>query len=440
LIEKIKNFLDKYNLKNKTVIIGFSGGYDSMCLTDILSKLREEYGLKIVAAHYNHNWRGETAKKEQEKCEQFCKDKNIEFYTETADDNIKKNETEARKLRYKFFERAVKKYNADAVFTAHNYNDNAETLLYRIAKGTGIVGLKGILEHRDMYYRPLLSVKRADIEQYCKDNNLTPNIDDSNEDNIHKRNLIRNEILPIFKEINSDILGALNNLAKVAGMECSIIEEYTDSIKSKIYDGDRIKTQKFIKLSKNMQFKIIYNLIYNSEFDYTFSMIERIVNFINKAIDDKKPSKYSLNRNTWLYADKNIIEIMKEQDKNEDIIPLTKEDSYVFGDKMFVIEKADTYKKTKDETSAYVDLSDYALNNLVIRTRRAGDVIQPLGFDGTMKLKKYLMSKNIPQHERENILLLCSDKEVLWVAGVGLSDKIKTKDNKPTHFIKIENR
>ena len=118
------------------------------------------YDLNVIAAHFNHNWRGEESLREQEVCRIFASAKGVEFYTKTASKNIKKTENDARIARYEFFEEAYEEYDADAVFTAHNYDDNAETLLYRIVKGTGIVGLKGIAERRGFFYRPLLETKR----------------------------------------------------------------------------------------------------------------------------------------------------------------------------------------------------------------------------------------------------------------------------------------
>ena len=147
IVGRVAEFLKRYNLQDKTVIVGFSGGFDSMCLLDVLSKIKELpdfYDLNVVAAHFNHNWRGEESLREQEVCRIFASAKGMEFYTKTAPKNIKKTENDARIARYEFFEEAYEEYDADAVFTAHNYDDNAETLLYRIVKGTGIVGLRGI--------------------------------------------------------------------------------------------------------------------------------------------------------------------------------------------------------------------------------------------------------------------------------------------------------
>ena len=129
IVEKVKNFISKNNLSG-TFIVAFSGGYDSMCLLDILNKLNYD----IVAVHLNHNWRGNESLLEAENCYEFCQKNNIKFYTETLDDNIEKNETAAREARYDFFKRCAKRFNSNIVFTAHNFDDNAETVLYRIIK------------------------------------------------------------------------------------------------------------------------------------------------------------------------------------------------------------------------------------------------------------------------------------------------------------------
>lgn len=396
-----------------------------MCLLHALSQIKTECSLELVGAHFNHNWRGDASKNEQIECEKFCKLRNIEFFTQTAPSDSKKTETVARELRYDFFEKAQKKYNTNIVFTAHNFEDNAETLIYRISKGTGIVGLKGIQQKRANYYRPLIEIKRADIENYCKENNLYPNNDSSNNNTVYKRNLIRHKIIPELKRINPNVVNSINNLSKIAQCELSILDEYLDKIKTDLIQNNTIKTEKFSELSPALKQKIIYDYIYSSEIDYDFKLIENAVEFLTETIQNKKVSKFSLDRTHWLYADSKRIEIITNKEKNNDEIEITKEGSYSFNNKTLTITK---YQKenpiTKDETCIYADLSGY--KKLTLRTRRQGDIIQPLGFDGTMKLKKYLMSKKIAQHARDNLILLCDEKEVLWVAGIGLSEKIKT--------------
>ena len=136
---KVKYFLTKHNLMNtkNNILVAFSGGYDSMCLLDILS----EFNLNILAIHLNHNWRGEESDKEEENCRFFCKSKKIDFYCEKLPAGLPRTETAARKARYDFFENCAKKFNSTTVLTAHNANDNAETIIYRMVKGTGITGL-----------------------------------------------------------------------------------------------------------------------------------------------------------------------------------------------------------------------------------------------------------------------------------------------------------
>ena len=193
MLERLKAFLLEYELQDKTIIVGFSGGFDSMCLLDALSKIKEQEGfwdLSIIAAHFNHNWRGEESFREQEVCRLFASSKGFEFYTKIAPKDLKKNENSARIARYEFFEEAIEEFDADAVFTAHNKDDNAETVLYRIIKGTGLYGLKGISQKRNCFYRPLLKTTRSEIVEYCEKNNLTPNNDSSNMDTKYRRNYI----------------------------------------------------------------------------------------------------------------------------------------------------------------------------------------------------------------------------------------------------------
>lgn len=254
IISRVKNFIEKYKLSG-TFIVAFSGGYDSMCLLDVLNKLRYD----IAAVHLNHNWRGEESLAEAKVCEEFCTSRGIKFYTETLPDNIEKTETAAREARYKFFKRCAEKFNSKTVFTAHNFDDNAETVLYRIIKGTGIAGLQGIAERRDIYYRPLLSISREEIEKYCRQNNLHPNNDSSNSDTKYKRNLIRHKILPLMKEINPKVTNAINSLSDIAKQE----DEQTNSIRQMLienkldYDCKKIKEiQQFIEENKNSKSEI----------------------------------------------------------------------------------------------------------------------------------------------------------------------------------------
>lgn len=447
IVKKVVDFLKKYSLQDKTIIVGFSGGFDSMCLLDVLSKIKnmpEFIDLNVVAAHYNHNWRGEEALREQEVCRIFASAKGMEFYTQTASKNIKKTENDARTARYEFFEDAYEEYDADAVFTAHNYDDNAETLLYRIIKGTGIVGLKGISEKRGYFYRPLLTVKRAEIIDYCNENNLAPNNDSSNANIAYKRNYLRLNVIPSLEKINPLVKDALNTLSSIAKSDNDIIEEYLTPIRDKVLSDGKINPIEYRILSKSVKMRLLHEFIQSLDLDYDYKKITEIYEFIEENINQRNGSTKSLATALWLYADEKTIEIIPSRKQetetvNNTEIEISGEGEYQFGENTFVIRKYEDKELFvfPESTSkfAYVDFSRVKFP-LLLRTRKDGDVISPFGMSGSMKLKKYLNSKGVPRHNRNTLMLLCKEDEVLWAVGVGLSSKIAVKD-KPTHVVEV---
>lgn len=418
IIDRVKNFIEKYNLSG-TFIVAFSGGYDSMCLLDILYKLKTD----IAAIHLNHNWRGEESLKEAKNCENFVKSRNIKYYSEILPDSVEKTETSAREARYDFFKRCAEMFNSNVVFTAHNFDDNAETVLYRIIKGTGTIGLQGISEHRGIFYRPLLKTTRSEIEEYIKDNNLTPNIDSSNFNTKYKRNLIRNKIIPLLKEINPNVTGAINSLSELAVDDNCLINSYLP--------------ENLLNAVPHEQKRLIYKMLCDYNIEYDRKKIENIQKFIEENKISKSGKKFSLNENLWLFVNNSIVEIISSEEKNTSQINIKHCGEYKFGDFIFTIEpfgeEINSFPQDS-EFKAFVNLSDI---DFTLRHRKDGDKIQPLGISGTQKLKKYLNEKKIPTHKKDKLILLCKDNEVLWVAGVGLNDKIKVV-NTPTHVLTLK--
>ena len=418
IIDRVKNFIEKYNLSG-TFIVAFSGGYDSMCLLDILYKLKTD----IVAIHLNHNWRGEESLKEAKNCENFVKSRNIKYYSEILPDSVEKTETSAREARYDFFKRCAEMFNSNVVFTAHNFDDNAETVLYRIIKGTGTIGLQGISEHRGIFYRPLLKTTRSEIEEYIKDNNLTPNIDSSNFNTKYKRNLIRNKIIPLLKEINPNVTGAINSLSELAVDDNCLINSYLP--------------ENLLNAAPHEQKRLIYKMLCDYNIEYDRKKIENIQKFIEENKTSKSGKKFSLNESLWLFVNNSIVEIISSEEKNTSQINIKHCGEYKFGDFIFTIEpfgeEINSFPQDS-EFKAFVNLSDI---DFTLRHRKDGDKIQPLGMSGTQKLKKYLNEKKIPTHKKDKLILLCKDNEVLWVAGVGLNDKIKVV-NTPTHVLTLK--
>lgn len=445
MIDRVISFLREYELQDKTIIVGFSGGYDSMCLLDILSKIKEQeefWDLTVIAAHFNHNWRGEEALKEQEVCRLFAASRGVEFYTRTASPSVKKTENDARIARYEFFEEAMEEYDADAVFTAHNKDDNAETVLYRVIKGTGLVGLKGISVRRNSFYRPLLKISRSEIVDYCNKNNLNPNNDSSNADTSYRRNYLRLNVIPALEKINPSVKDSLNTLAEVCSSENAIIEEYLTDIRAKVFVEDRIVSSEFKILSKPVKMRLLHEYIQKFDLDYDFKKIKEVYEFIENNIGQRNGSTLSLATALWLYADDKIVETIPHRSTEEKPaleIVIDGEGEYEVGDKKLVLKKyveKDVFIFPEAAANfVYVDLSKIKLP-LTLRNRRDGDVINPFGMSGSMKLKKYLNSKGVLRHKRDELLILADDNEVLWVVGVGLSNKIGVTKT-PTHVIEV---
>ncbi len=250
LKEQVIDTIKKYNLINDgdKVVIGVSGGPDSICLLHILNEIKNELNFKIYVAHINHMIRKE-AEEETTYVKEFCEKLGIECYIKRIDvikiaNNLKRGTEETgRQIRYEFFNEILEKTNSNKIATAHNNNDKVETILMNILRGSGSNGLKGIEPIRDKkYIRPLINISRDEIENYCKTNKLEPKIDKSNDDNIYTRNKVRNIVIPyIKKEFNPNIIKTINRLSEVANEE----NEYMNKITKQMYNEIKLASSKY---------------------------------------------------------------------------------------------------------------------------------------------------------------------------------------------------
>ena len=251
LEEKVLNTIKKYNLidEEDNIVIGVSGGPDSITLLYALNNLKEILNIKLYVAHINHLLR-EEANSETEYVEKVCKELGVQCFVKKIDASVEakkhkiSTELAGRNIRYEFFDEVFYKVNANKIATAHNSNDNAETVLMNIIRGTGTSGLKGIEAKRDeKYIRPLVECTRNEIEEYCKTNNLQPKYDKTNDENIYTRNKIRNMLIPYIKEnFNPNIIECLNRLSEIAKKEDHFLGElWKTNIKNCLYL--EIKTQ-----------------------------------------------------------------------------------------------------------------------------------------------------------------------------------------------------
>lgn len=251
LEDRVLDTITKYNMiqDNDKVVIGVSGGPDSIALLTILNKLKEKWNIKLYVAHINHRIRKE-AEEETEYVKDFCAKIGVEIYIKeiNVEEEAKRlkigTEEAGRNIRYAFFEEVLEKVGANKIATAHQKNDNAETVLMNIMRGTSIAGLKGIEKVRDgKFIRPLIECSREEIENYCKDNKLDPKYDKSNNENIYTRNKIRNLLIPYLqKEYNPNIIDTINRLADLAAQEEQFLNKVVEEEYEKLLiSGDNKK-------------------------------------------------------------------------------------------------------------------------------------------------------------------------------------------------------
>ena len=336
LEEKLFKTITEYNLieKGDNIVIGVSGGPDSMALLNMLINLKKDGKIdgKIIVAHVNHGIRIE-AEEETKFVEEFCKKNNILCYIkkekveELAKEQKVGTEEAGRKLRYSFFEEVAQKENANKIATAHNANDNAETVLMNIMRGSGTSGLKGIEIKRDgKYIRPLLKITRNEIEEYCDKNKLNPKIDKTNLENIFTRNKIRNELIPLIeREFNPSIVNSLNRLSELVEEEDLYIEkrvkiEYENVLIEEYLGNNKFegKEQIILDLKKfNKQEKVIKNRLIRYTINEVLGSkqnIEKIhVQDIVKLCENNIGNKFLIpNKKIKVYVGKGKIFFIKE--------------------------------------------------------------------------------------------------------------------------------
>ena len=259
---EILQTIRKYNLieNGDSIVVGVSGGPDSICLLHVLNDLKNELNFKIYVAHINHMIRKE-ADEETEYVKSFCKNIGVECFVKRIDvikisKELKIGTEEAgRKIRYDFFEEVLKNTNSNKIATAHNNNDKVETIIMNILRGSGIAGLKGLDPIREnKFIKPLIEISREEIEAYCEENKLEPRIDKSNNENIYTRNKVRNSVIPyIEKEFNPNIIKTINRLSEVATEE----NEYLDKITIQAFNEINVRAISEGNIEKNKETETI---------------------------------------------------------------------------------------------------------------------------------------------------------------------------------------
>lgn len=452
-----KNMLEnKLINKGDKIVVGLSGGPDSICLLNLLCEIREEFDLDLAAAHINHMIRGEEADKDQEFCRERCFQLGVKFFykkidvNEYAKNNGLSSESAGREIRYEFFNEVMNKLEFNKIATAHNANDQAETVLMRLMRGTGLEGLSGIQVIRDnKYIRPILFLNREEVESYCHDIGEEARIDKTNLERIYSRNKIRLDILPYMKKnFNEDIIDTINRMAQLIDKD----NEYINKMAEKYYNNVCIEDKEKVIIKKDgflLESSIITRIIrksiykvgnakYNVEAKHIEDVIRlqkkstsKVLNLPNKVIAENVYGDIHIKRAVYNETKKTYEKCINKSDLKDTTIE--------FGEYLINFDIIINEKKLKFNDNSLIKYFNYdnINNEIKIRFRKDGDRIIPFGMKGSKKLKDIFIDMKVPKEQRDNIPIILFDDNISWVVGVKISEVYKIT-NEAKKILKIK--
>ena len=414
-------------LNESKLLIAVSGGLDSV----ILTHLCHQANLNFALAHCNFNLRGKESDTDEDFVLELAEDLNVEVFVESFDTEefakTHKVSTQmaARELRYDWFVALSEQLQFDYILTAHHADDNLETFLINLTRGTGLDGLTGIPEVNENVVRPLLKCTREEIESFAKSNNFKWREDSSNASTKYLRNKLRHEVIPKLKEMNSELLQNFETTQNNLQDSKSIIEDAITRIQKKVVsvEGDIIKfnINKLQKLSNTKAYVFellkdfgftawndVYNLLEAQSGKHVFSNTHRLI----------KDRKYLL-----LTEINNVI-----QSDSEESIFISENDKQIESSLgiLFFDEADAIFNKRTNVSFVDKDLLKFPLS---VRKWKKGDYFYPLGMQGKKKLSKFFKDEKYTLVEKEKALVLCSGEDVAWIINKRTDNRFKVTDN-----------
>ena len=437
MLDIVKRNVEKYNLikEKDNIVIGVSGGPDSMALLYSLLEIKKELDFNILIAHVNHGIRGEDAKADQIFVENKAKELNIMCYSKEIDmDAYAKEygispEEAGRELRYEFFREILKKNGNGKIAVAHNKNDQAETLLFRIMRGTGIDGLGGMDFISGDIIRPLLNISREEIEAYIFKEKIETVLDKTNLIPIYSRNKVRLELMPyIMDNFNPNIVNALWRLSRSSDndskfLENITLEKYKLIVKKENKHSIIFNGHLFNNLDICIKYRIIRLAILKLDGSLQGVGEQSITLLIELFEEFKTGKKLNLPRNLVgrISYDELILEKFQEKTvKDYEYEVYVGENELLDLGISINIRISDTIPKNSLKNTRYFDY-DKIKGNLRVRNRKTGDRFIPFGMNGTKKIKDYFIDKKIPKEFRDKIPLLADDENIIWILGYATS-------------------
>lgn len=437
LVKKVYDTVVKYNMieKGDKILVGFSGGADSLFLVLLLIELKKIIDFELYAAHLNHGIRGNEATRDENFVFEFCKTNNVKLFTKHINipeiSRIQKisEETAGRNERYKFFNNICKKNGFNKIAVAHNMNDSVETVIHNMIRGASLKGLSGIKPVNGNVIRPIIEISRDEIENYLFTNNYSFCTDSTNLANIYTRNKIRNVILKEMASVNESVVDTIYANSINLKNDDEFISEYAKSLGCISFENENIIVNNniFIKQHNAVKCRILieaFNLIKGNCDGITSAHLEILSNASDsgKCYDMPEGICVCVSFDKIIFSRKKI---------NSD----TFEYNYTIGETLefvpgikLISSYCDKYL-AHDENAVYIDGGVLKNSVLKVRSRLDGDKFVPYGMKNNKKLKKYFIELKIPAHKRNEIPLIVDDNEVVAIVPYRISELYKVTEN-----------
>jgi tRNA(Ile)-lysidine synthase len=434
MLSVVHTYINKYHLlsgHDKPVIVGFSGGSDSVALLTVLRQL----GYSCVAAHCNFHLREEEADRDESFAKHFADSVNVPFYKtdfntrQCASEKHISIEMAARELRYRWFEEVREHLEAQAVAVAHHKDDNVETFLINLIRGTGIKGIRGMKPKNGFIIRPLLAVGKKEIRKWLEAEHLAYVTDSSNFSEVYTRNFIRLNVLPLLEEINPSVREAIartsGHLSAVETIYQFVIEKARTEV---LQDNNRICIAELLQFPSPET--ILYELL--TPFHFTRFVAENIF-----AALEKTPGKVFYSSTHQLVKDRThlLISPIENANKTAYTIELEENETIWYGPLNLSFRKTVIEEITCLETNKCFACFDYDKLSfpLTLRTWQPGDRFVPFGMTGTKKLSDYFSDRKYSRPDKEQTWLLCSGEHIIWIVGERIDERFRI--NKTTKYI-----
>jgi tRNA(Ile)-lysidine synthase len=419
MIRRFLNFIEENELFSKEdhLLLGFSGGADSVALFHLL----RESNFTFSVAHVNYSLRDKESEGDALFVRSLCDEYNIECFVKKIEKEhwkTKRNiQAEAREIRYTFFNELKKTYAFTKVLTAHHKDDNIESILMNIARGTGLKGLLGIEKKHDDLVRPLLFIERSEIEEYLNSKHFQWRNDSSNLESKYKRNRFRNKIIPLLNKENPSFTEAMDRLLENLAPVAEVYYEAFDKFKKEavFQNKDEIKID---ASQPDLLRRFLFEFI--QDFGFNSAQTKDILKTLNETGRVFNSSSHRL------YIDRAFIIIVKEAEISNSEISISESANEVLEPVHLVFSSTKGINFNPSNEIAVMDKSKLHFP-LKLRHWKHGDRIQPLGMKGMKKISDILIDKKISLPDKSKLLLLLSNDEVIWIVGMMLSDKVKIR-------------